>query len=292
LRLAVLVPPADYGGEWRWAFDPQAKALRDAGAEVDALPWNGAHELAGYDLTLPLVAWGYHQRFPEWLAFLDRLERTGTQVANSVPVLRWNSDKAYLAELSAAGISTVPSIAFDDFGPSDLADARRAFGCSDLVAKPTVSASAFGTYRLGASDPFPEPVRGWRMLVQPWLKTIVSRGEYSLIFFDGKFSHAVVKVPRPGEFRVQPEFGGIITHCAPPDGALDLAEAALTAAPSATVYARVDLVVGNEGELQVIELELIEPALFLAQAPHAAPAFAAAVLSAAERAREQPLANC
>jgi glutathione synthase/RimK-type ligase-like ATP-grasp enzyme len=291
LRFAVLVPPADYGGEWRWAFDPQAEALRQAGAEIDALPWNGGAELLGYDLVLPLVAWGYHQRFAEWLALLDRLERQRVPVANAVPVLRWNSDKAYLAELSAAGVSTVPSIAFDDFSPADLTEARARFDCSELVVKPLVSASAWGTYRIAASDPFPEPVRGWRMLVQPWLNAIVSSGEYSLIFFDGIFSHAVSKVPRAGEFRVQPEFGGMITQCEPPEGALELADAALAAAPGETVYARIDLVVGNDGKLQVIELELIEPALFLAQAPRGASAFAAAVLSAAERTRKQPLAD-
>jgi glutathione synthase/RimK-type ligase-like ATP-grasp enzyme len=291
LRLAVLVPPSDYGSEWRWAFDPQADALRRAGAEVDALPWNGAGDLRGYDLVLPLVAWGYHQRFAEWLALLDRLEQQRLPVANAVPVLRWNSDKTYLAELSAAGVNTVPSIAFDDFSPADLTAARSRFNCSELVVKPLVSASAWGTYRLGLSDPFPESVRGWRMLVQPWLNAIVSTGEYSLLFFDGTFSHAVSKLPRAGEFRVQPDFGGTVTQCAPPDGALELAQAALGSAPAPSVYARVDLVVGNDGQLQVIELELIEPALFLAQAPHGASAFAAAVLSAAERARKQPLAD-
>jgi glutathione synthase/RimK-type ligase-like ATP-grasp enzyme len=291
LKLAVLVPPADYRAQWRWAFDPQADALREAGAEVDALPWNAGHDLGGYDLVLPLVAWGYHERYAEWLALLDRLEGDGTAVANPVPVLRWNSDKVYLAELAAKRIATVPSLAFDSLSEDALAEARAAFDSLDLVVKPTVSASAFGTFRVRTSDAFPEAVRGLRMLVQPWLGNIVSSGEYSLMFFDGEFSHAVSKVPRPGEFRVQPEYGGIITRCDPPDGSLALARAALAAAPASTLYARVDMVVGNHGELQIIEMELIEPALFLAQAPDAAPAFAAAVLSAAERARKQPLAD-
>ena len=204
-------------------------------------------------------------------------------------MLRWNSDKAYLAELGERGISTVPSIAVDALDEAALDAARDRFGADRLVVKPLVSASAYGTHVVGRDDPFPEAVRGWRMLIQPWLEAITDAGEYSLIYFDGSFSHSVSKVPRPGEFRVQPEYGGIIRRCEPPPGSLALAEAAIAAAPAACTYARVDLVVGNDGALQVIELELIEPALFMAEAPDSGPALAAAMMSAANRASEQPL---
>jgi glutathione synthase/RimK-type ligase-like ATP-grasp enzyme len=281
LRIAFLVPPATYAAEWRWAFEPEAEPLRAAGARVDPIPWPEFADGDGYDLILPLVAWGYHQNYSDWLALLDRLERARARVANSVAVLRWNGDKAYLAELSENGVSTVPTLAFASLDEPALASARDAFGCADLVVKPAISASAYGTFRLAPGDPFPEQVRGWRMLVQPWLGQIQESGEYSLIFFDGRFSHAVSKVPRPGEFRVQPEHGGIIAPCTPPGGAVDLARAALAVAPARLTYARVDIVVGNSGELQVIELELIEPALWLDQAPEAAGRFVRAVLAAA-----------
>ncbi|MES2119608.1 MAG: hypothetical protein V4513_03405 [Pseudomonadota bacterium] len=287
MRFAFLVPPADYQIDWRWAFEPQAEALREAGASVEAVRWTSDEELTGYDLVLPLVAWGYHKEYPRWLAQLERWEQAGLRIVNPVPVLRWNGDKAYLAELGEKGIDTVPTLAFDALSDEHLADAREQFGTSELVVKPAISASAFGTHRLGAADRLPEEVRGWRMLVQPWLGNIISSGEYSLIFFDGAFSHCVSKVPRPGEFRVQPEWGGIIRRADPPEGSIDLALAALAAAPARTTYARVDLVVGNDGELLVIELELIEPALFMAEAPDSHPRFAAAVLAAAE----QPLAD-
>lgn len=286
MRLAVLVPSADYKAEWHWAFEPEAAPLRAAGAIVEAIEWTADIDFAGYDLVLPLVAWGYHLRFGEWLALLDRFEKARLPVANPVSVLRWNSDKAYLAELAGKGVATVPSLAFASFSEQALTRAREEFGCAELVVKPTISASAYGTYRLGPGDPFPEPVRGWRMLVQPWIGEIVSSGEWSLIYFGGVFSHAVAKVPRAGEFRVQPEYGGIIGRCEPPAGSRELAEAALAAAPAPTTYARIDIVVGNEGALQIMELELVEPALFLEHAPDAGGAFARAVLSAAETARE------
>lgn len=283
MRIAFLVPPARYAAEWQWAFEPEATPLREAGAVVEPIPWTEFDDFDGYDLVLPLIAWGYHQWYSEWLMLLDRLERARVTVANPVDVLRWNSDKAYLAELGARGVATVPTLAFSSLSEPALAHARDEFGCADIVIKPAVSASAYGTFRLTPGDPLPEQVRGWRMLVQPWLERILDAGEYSLIFFDGRFSHALSKVPKSGEFRVQPEYGGIIGRCAPPKGSIELAQAALAAAPAPTAYARVDIVVGNDGELQVIELELIEPALFLEHAPEAERAFAEAVLGAARR---------
>jgi len=289
LRVLVLVPPADYRTEWQWAFEPQAQALRDAGLDVEHMPWTEVGPLAGFDLVLPLVVWGYHTRYGDWLALLDRFQREGVAVANPVETLRWNGDKGYLAELDSKGVATVPSLAFSSLSEQALALARDEFACTDLVVKPTVSASAYGTVRLGPNDRFPEQVRGWRMLVQPWLNAITDSGEYSLMYFGGRFSHAVSKVPKAGEFRVQPEYGGIIERCEPPAGATELSEAALAHAPTPSTYARVDIVVGNDGNLQVIELEMIEPALFLDRAPEAAAAFGESVRLAAERAREQPL---
>lgn len=283
MRLAILVPPADDGVDWRWAFDPQEAALRVGGIHVVEVPWTEPGDLSTFDLVTPLLAWGYHKQFDRWQSLLDRLEAERLPVVNPVAVLRWNSDKAYLAELGERGISTVPSIAVDALDQAALDAARDRFGTEELVIKPLVSASAYGTHVIGPGDAIPEAVRGWRMLVQPWLDAITQSGEYSLIYFDGEFSHSVSKVPRAGEFRVQPEYGGIIRRCGPPSGALDLAKSAINAAPAACTYARVDLVVGNDAALQVIELELIEPALFMGEAPESGPAFVTAIRAAAER---------
>lgn len=283
-RLAVLTPAPDYSTQWAWAYDVEAAALIDAGMSVEPVNWTSECDLSGFDLILPLVAWGYHQRYPDWCALLERLEGERLPVANPVPLLRWNSDKAYLAELGAKGIATVPTLAVDRLDEASLAAARDLFNCRNLVVKPPISASAYGTFRAAEGDPFPEAVRGWRMMVQPWIEAIFDRGEYSLILFDGELSHALSKVPKPGEFRVQPEYGGIIQRCDPPSGSEELARAALAAAPAPATYARVDIVVGNDGQLQIIELELIEPALFLDYAPGASEAFARAVRAAAQRA--------
>ena len=184
-------------------------------------------------------------------------------MVNPVAVLRWNSDKAYLSELAAKGVAVVPTVevaALDDAG---LADARRALGAEEVVIKPAISGGADGTHRIAVGAGVPADALGQRRLVQPMMPGILSDGEFSLFFFDGRFSHAIVKRPAAGDFRVQEQFGGRETAWDASDAAQALAAAALAAAPAPPVYARVDMVGDAAGELHIMELELIEPSLFL-----------------------------
>ena len=288
MRLLILVPDPAFPEPWAWAFHVEAEALREAGAEVVARPWTAPGDLQPFDAVLPLVAWGYHLRFPEWLELLDRLERERAPVINPVPLLRWNSDKAYLSELGAKGIPTVRTLEVDHLNEAALAAAFGTLGCEEVVIKPAISAGGTGTFRLaqGEGAAVPTEVHGQRMMIQPWVSSVTTTGEYSLMLFGGELSHCVVKRPAAGDFRVQPNFGGQTGACPPPPGALDLAHAALAAAPAPATYARVDLLTDDAGELQVIELELIEPALFLHCTPEAKTRFARSVFSAAERASE------
>lgn len=291
MRFAFLVPAPDFEEPWQWAFEAEAEALQAAGLTVDPIPWTEAGDLSGYDLVLPLVTWGYHLRYAQWLAFLDRLERERLPVANPVPLLRWSSDKAYLAELGDRGIATIPTLAVEQFCDEDLEEARRRFATEWLVIKPPVSAGATGTYRLGPRDGPPANSRGQPMIVQPLLEAVSEQGEFSLMLFDGEFSHAVVKKPKPGDFRVQPHLGGITAPSPAPPGGEELALAALAAAPAAASYARVDMIPDDNGELRIVELELVEPALFLDLSHSGSQAFTRAVIRAAERARARARAD-
>ncbi|MEO6360411.1 MAG: hypothetical protein ABIO43_07565 [Sphingomicrobium sp.] len=283
MRILFLTPAPDYRESWDWAFVPQSQPLIARGAEVATVPWSDAGELGGYDLILPLICWGYHLRYCEWLAFLDRLELERLPVVNPPALLRWNSDKAYLEQLGKNGVSTVPSIVAASCSGDDLQRARRQFKRDEIVVKPPVSAGAFGTHRLGPTDDLPADLLGQRVIIQPMVDSVVAKGEYSLVLFDGIFSHAVVKRPKPGDFRVQPHLGGITERCDAPAGGEALAKAALAAAPTHATYARIDMVEGADGSLMIMEMELIEPALFLAEAPHGTDAFVTAILSAAQR---------
>ena len=275
-KAIILVPAPDYGEAWDWAYDVEADALEAGGIEVEARPWTDPGDLAEADVVLPLVSWGYHVDPARWHALLDRLESKGINAVNPVPVLRWNSDKAYLEELSAKGIPTIASRLVGSMDEIALDEARQEWG-GDIVIKPPVSASATGTYRLKPGDSLPADARNKPMIVQPFLRSITDEGEYSLLLFDGVFSHAVVKRPRAGDYRVQPHLGGREEPCKAPEGAIDIATAALAAAPGDPAYARVDLVRGNVGELKIMELELIEPSLWLQHAPDLGQSFAAAI---------------
>jgi glutathione synthase/RimK-type ligase-like ATP-grasp enzyme len=255
------------------------------------MPWTKVGDLSDFDLVLPLVAWGYHKEYARWLALLDFAEAQRWPMLNPPALLRWNSDKAYLAELADRDVPSVPTIAVESCCDADLEEARRHFGSDSLVIKPPVSASAAGTHRIGPGDDLPPESRGQPMIVQPLIEEIGRSGEFSLMLFDGEFSHSVVKRPKPGEFRVQAHHGGVTLPSDPPPGAVELAQKALTAAPAKATYARVDIIPDDEGVLRIMELELIEPALFLDFAPDGGKAFARSILSAARTARKQPLAN-
>jgi glutathione synthase/RimK-type ligase-like ATP-grasp enzyme len=279
MRIAVLVPDPDYPEPYRWTYDPEAAALTAAGATVEPIPWTQANDISAFDLITPLVAWGYHADYPRWLKFLNRAEAERWPMINSPALLRWNGDKAYLAELAERGVSTVPTLAVESCCDADLEEARRRFDSEHLVVKPPVSASAAGTHRLGPNDDLPGESRGRPLIIQPLIEEIGRAGEFSLMLFNGEYSHAVVKRPKSGDFRVQELHGGVTKPCqAPPEGAIELAQEALAAAPAEAAYARVDIVPDDSGVLRIMELELIEPSLFLDHAPDGGAAFTRSLL--------------
>lgn len=280
MRATVLVPAPDFYEAWDWAYDVEAGVLQRAGFDVEPRPWTDVGDFKQSELVIPLVAWGYHLQPARWHALLDGLERDSVRTINPVPLLRWNSDKRYLAELGAKGISVIPTMLAEALHDDDLADARKQFG-DILVIKPPVSASADGTFKLGPDDALPQSARGKAMLIQPFLRSVSREGEYSIMLFGGRFSHSIVKRPKAGDYRVQPHLGGTEVPCDPPEGAIDLARTALAAAPAEAAYARVDMVRDDDGALAIIELELIEPALWLQHSPDDGAAFASAILAAA-----------
>jgi glutathione synthase/RimK-type ligase-like ATP-grasp enzyme len=279
-RVAILVPASDYDEKWQPAFARKAAALAGAGLAVEQRAWTDPGDLTGFDLVLPLFAWGYQRDPARWYALLDRLEGEALPVVNPVPVLRWNSDKAYLAELGAKGVAVVPTIEAAALDEASLADARARLGTEEVVIKPAISGGADGTHRVAPGAPVPANALGQRRLVQPLMPGILTEGEVSLFFFAGRFSHAIVKRPAAGDFRVQTQFGGREEAWGPSDAALTLAAAALAAAPAPPVYARVDMVGDAAGRLHIMELELIEPSLFLNFAPDGGAAFGTAVYAA------------
>lgn len=279
-RIALLTPAAHnpYVRIWGPAFDRLSAALSGAGLEVVSVEWPKAVE-AQADAVLPLLAWGYHQDAADWLAMLDTLEARGVKALNPAPLLRWNTTKTYLADLEAAGVPVVPTVFADRADNAVVAAARAELGDGALVVKPQVSGGSHETVKLEPGEALVGGPSGAAM-IQPFLPSVSGEGEISLLHFDEVFSLAVGKVAKAGDFRVQPQFGSTIGPITPPPGALDIAQAVIAAAPGRLTYCRVDLIRHPDGTLRVMELEAIEPDLFLEHAPEAGAAFAAAVVRA------------
>lgn len=265
VSICILTPAPDYWEDWSL---PKAHYERLLGPDLSFRSWTDTGDLSGFSLILPLLAWGYQRNVASWYALLDRLEREALPVANPARVLRWNSDKAYLAEMAAAGVPTVPTMMREAMNDAALDSARSLFGTNRLVIKPPVSGGADGTFLIGASDPLPAEAVGRRMLIQPYLPAIAAEGEMSLFFFGGRYSHAISKHPANGDFRVQEQFGGSERRIDPPAEALALAETVFAATEelmdhAPLTYARVDMLRDEDGNFRLMELEAIEPSLFL-----------------------------
>jgi glutathione synthase/RimK-type ligase-like ATP-grasp enzyme len=268
-----------YARTWPPFLDRLAAPLRAHGLTVGSLGWDAPFDRDAARVVLPLLSWGYHLRPPAWFARLDALEAAGGRLANPVSVLRWNTTKTYLATLAAKGAPVVPTIAVDRLTLADLDLARDRFGVDVLVAKPQISGGSQDTVKLRHADGLTGCTTG-PALIQPFLPAVSEEGELSLFYFDGVFSHAVTKVATGGDFRVQSQFGGQVSGVAPEPEALHAAEMVLKAAGGPLTYARVDLIRGLDGTPQLMELEAIEPDLFLDHAHDAGAAFAAAVVRA------------
>ena len=263
--------------------------LAALGIHVVPLDWH-APLPADLDAVVLRSCWDSHQVTQAYLAWLDGLEAAGLPVLNPVPVARWNLDKTYLRTLAERG-ARLPATAWVPRGEApDLAALLDAHGLDHVVVKPVVSATAWRTWRTSRARAerdqaeFAAQVAEEGVLVQAFVPEVLIDGEVSLVFFRGAFSHALRKRPAVGDFRVQQDFGGTREPISPSPRLLAQAEGLLCLLGPELVgpgllYARVDGI-EVEGELLLMELEVIDPELYLAQDPEAPARFAAAVYDA------------
>jgi glutathione synthase/RimK-type ligase-like ATP-grasp enzyme len=230
------------------------------------------------------TTWDYWDRLDAFTHFVEKME---DGLLNTRKTVLNNLNKAYLTKLEAAGVPIVPTVFVQRGEGAAAIDQAKRNNWSSLIIKPAIAAAAVGLRKFDhaddAADYLTELTRTGGALVQPYLPRITTEGETSLVYFDGRFSHAVTKLPAPGDFRSQVDFGGAYTLVEPTEAQLHVAELALTAWEARygdkPLYARVDLVPGHDGQPLLGELELIEPELFLDMAEHAAEMFASAILA-------------
>lgn len=240
-----------------------------------------------FDAVIIRSCWDYHlkpQQFRDWI---DHVTAPGVPLWNPPELLNWNSDKRYLKSLAEKEIPIVPTAWQERAGVFDVKGVMQASGWQKAVVKPVVSASAHQTYSVALDDEenifndIAGDIRaGGLFMIQEFMDRVVEEGEWSLMFFGGQFSHAVLKTPKSGDFRVQEEFGGITTTPVPPPHILAGARAILAAVSSPILYARVDGIDTGE-QFILMELELIEPFLFLEKSPSAPANFKDAIINLA-----------
>jgi len=247
---------------------------------IDAKPvvWNDPGvDWHSFDALLIRSIWDYHLSPSAFHQWLHTIESLSLSVWNPVSVLRWNSHKFYLKDLARQGIAIAPTL-FVEQGSLDGLTLARNHGWKDVVIKPAVSASGYRTHAcsLGSSEAearIADASSHGDFLIQPFLETIRDAGEVSLVFFDHHFSHAVLKRPKHGDFRVQEEYGGRQVPFTPARSVIETAQNILDHAGDAVLYARVDGILENN-LFVLMELELIEPDLFLGLHPGADEVFA------------------
>jgi glutathione synthase/RimK-type ligase-like ATP-grasp enzyme len=262
-----------------------ATELERAGASVVVLPWDTVVPTEDPGVVCLRSTWDYHRRWAEFRAWVAGFAGRNGGLWNPAETVLWNADKLYLRDLGAAGIALPLTRWFEPGERPDVEAVLRNWKLPRAVLKPRISATAFGTYLVSAgralSDDEWKPLEASGGVIQAFVPEIELQGEISLVYTDGGFSHAVRKRPAGGDFRVQGDFGGTVERVAPPRGVLGFGDAVLATVSRPWLYARVDLVETDRGPV-LVELELIEPDLFLT--PAAAARLAAALLARAGKA--------
>lgn len=258
-------------------------AFEAQGLKVDITYWdNPSYEWQQTKSVLFRTVWDYFERFDEFWEWLEQV-KTKTRLINSYELIKWNIDKHYLKDLSSWGIETVPTYFADKGCNMKLHEIAKRNQWKDLVIKPAISASAFKTYKILANEIqaneklFNSLVQERNMLVQPYFETITQLGEASLMVFDGKFTHAILKKAQPGDFRVQDDFGGTVHNYIPTKAEINFAEKVFETCKTKPVYGRVDIVWDNDKNFYLSELEIIEPELWIRNYPKCAERIAEAV---------------
>lgn len=244
--------------------------LGELGWTVEAIPWRRPGEPWGrFDAVVIRSPWDYQDDPDAFLDILDEIGGSGALLLNRLDLVRWNLRKTYLRELAAAGVPVVPTIWRDRLHAGELGGVFDEVGAKEVVVKPVVSANADGAFRLDRRSAGLRRVEveayyaGRALMAQPFVRAIIDEGEFSLFYFNGAYSHAVLKTPKAGDFRVQEEHGGYIRAVDAGEALRALGDDVLRALGERPLYARVDLVRAGTGDaFWLMELELIEPALY------------------------------
>jgi glutathione synthase/RimK-type ligase-like ATP-grasp enzyme len=247
-------------------------ALKPYGIMTEPVFWQDPpSDWSRFSAAMPLLAWNYPQQVHVFLTCLEQIEAAGVTLLNPSDVIKGNMDKSYLADLSVSGAPVPPTISVESVSPDLIASFFDQLGADEIIIKPRIGAGAWRQALIKRSGPIPasEHLPPGAALIQPFLPAVTQEGEMSLLYFGGVFSHALIKTPKQGDYRTQGQHGAVEMGIIAPADALRDAEAVLSKTDGAPfTYARVDLVRGLQGDWLLMELELIEPWLYLVHDGH------------------------
>ncbi|MBK7969476.1 MAG: hypothetical protein IPP34_15565 [Bacteroidetes bacterium] len=261
-----------------------SEALIKKGLKVTRTNWDDPDfDWTSTRFAMFRTTWDYFDRFEEFDKWITTTA-TRTNFINPVPLIRWNIDKHYLADLKLKGINIPPTIFIEPGSEKTLRDLIKNVSWEKFILKPAISGAARHTYLFDESNVselesvFKELITNESMLLQEYQYQIMERGEVALMVMGGKFTHAVLKKAKSGDFRVQDDFGGTVHDYIPDKNMIILAETIVKTCPIIPAYARVDLIWSDTNELLLSELELIEPELWFRKFPAAADVLAEAIM--------------
>jgi hypothetical protein len=200
---------------------------------------------------------------------LETIASSTAVLVNDIALVHWNLSKSYLRDLETRGAAIVPSLWYDEFDREALPGFFDTHRCDRIIIKPVVSTNAHNTFLLDRTVPaetieqLERTFAARPFVVQSFIENVRGEGEYSLFFFSNEFSHAILKTPKGEDFRVQEEHGSSIISVEPESELLETAANLLKLIEPTPVYARVDFLRGPDGRFLLMELELIEPSLYL-----------------------------
>lgn len=262
------------------AIDP----LREYGWNVTTVSWRQPEHWSRFDMVIIRTPWDYHHDAQKFLQVLDTITTSGTSLQNTIELVKWNIQKTYLRDLQQKSNHIVPTLWCEAGTSAALVESFfDELHSDEIILKPVVSANADNTFRLAKNngvllfDVLERTFASRPYMVQPFMRNIVSEGEYSLFYFGGEYSHAILKTPKRGDFRVQEEHGGIITPVKTDASFVRDGEKVIRSLDQIPLYARVDFVRDDENEFAVMEVELIEPALYFRMDSSSAKRFARVV---------------
>jgi glutathione synthase/RimK-type ligase-like ATP-grasp enzyme len=242
--------------------------LQDEGLTIKREVWNDASvDWTQYDLAILKSPWDYHEHIGDFLSWLDTLQKLQVRLLNPVEMVRWNCDKHYLKDIEDAGLNIIPSLFLEKCSKPHLLPFFEQLGTEKLIIKPCVSAGAKNTNFLRRDtinehrDMIYQLLEEESYIVQPFMKEIFE-GEWSFIFFNGKFGHSILKVPLGGDYRTQHYHGGVTKAAKAEASQIESVAKYVQQFGRGALYARVDGVM-REGQFLLMELELVEPYLYL-----------------------------